>query len=143
MTIALTMERTECKVGHALLALLVLASWIATAFTPMPTVYPAGAGSDPIAAVLVAQTMCHTYDPNETGSDRHAPVQPLDRGHDCGMCPICNFIGAPLLAPGSGAVPAAPITFAENRQTKPPRSTGPPPAPWIGAIPRGPPARFV
>jgi hypothetical protein len=63
MTIALTVERTEFKAGHALLALLVLASWIATA-------------------------------------------------------------------------------FAENRQTQPPRSTGQPPGPWIGAIPRGPPARF-
>jgi hypothetical protein len=125
------------------LALLVLAIWLAASSLPMPQADPAGAGAQSIAALLAGQTICHAIDPHDGGPSRHGPIRPPGRGHDCGMCPICHFMGTLVLAPAPDGVLAAPVAFAMDRLRPAPTATAPPPAPLTSGRPRGPPVISV
>lgn len=136
MTTAFRIDRPAVRTIRMLLAVLVLAVRLGTPLLPMPLVAPAASGAAALALMLRDTPICHAGDPADPTPRHH----PATHEHDCGLCPICHFVTAPLLAPDPAALLAPRAVVAEALLVHLPPKTGPPQQHRTAAHPRGPPS---
>ncbi len=122
------------RTAPVLLAALAMLVRLVVAVMPMTAAPAAAAGSEAAAFVaLLGGAICHGGDEPDGGTGAPAPGHPAT---DCELCPFCVGLAVVDVAPAP--VPAVRVAYV--RFVVPAPGAGPPPARFVGARPRGPPA---
>ena len=143
MTTAFRIGRARVSMPHMLLAVLVLMIRLTTPLLPMSVDEPIRLPTGSLAALLGEQPICHAGAATDDTPDQAPANHPLGHEHDCGLCPICHLVAAPMLISRGVAALVAPIVIDRIRQALLPPATGPPQQPRTAAQPRAPPAPSV
>ena len=140
MTTAFRIGRARVSMPHMLLAVLVLMIRLTTPLLPMSIDEPISLPTGSLAALLSEQPICHGGAGTDGTPDQAPANHPPSHEHDCGLCPICHIVSAPMLISRGVAALAAPIVIDSIRQVLPPPATGPPQQSRAAAQPRAPPS---